>query len=303
MRSGRQDNERSRFRPVLAALSLVLAAGCGAAGCGAPAAVPSADRPDRAQRIVSLDFCADQYVLKLAGPDRILALSPHATAEFSYMRDAAQGLPQVRPIAEDALVLQPDLVVRSYGGGPNAAAMFERAGVPVLQVGWAGDLPGIRRVTEDMGKGLGAEAQAAEILADMDRRLGELRQTGERSGPRLDTLYVTPSGATTGAGSLVHEILQEAGLANFEQRAGWRSLPLERLANTQPDLVAAAFFDSPGQKHDRWSSMRHPIAQAQLKTRPVVDLPSAWMSCGAWFAVDAVEALSRAAVRAEENRR
>ena len=79
-------------------------------------------------RIVSLDFCADQYVLKLADREQILAVSPDAVREFSYMRETAQGLPTVRSVAEDVLILKPDLVVRSYGGGPKAGDFFERAG-------------------------------------------------------------------------------------------------------------------------------------------------------------------------------
>ncbi len=66
--------------------------------------------PARPMRIVSLDYCADQYVLKLVEPQRILALSPDAEKSFSYMREAARALPKVRPRAEDVLVLKPDLV-------------------------------------------------------------------------------------------------------------------------------------------------------------------------------------------------
>ncbi|MCG8441008.1 MAG: ABC transporter substrate-binding protein, partial [Caulobacterales bacterium] len=109
----------------LAALAAVLLAA--ASGTGAASAPPAPERP---ARVVSLDFCADQYVLKLVERQRVLALSPDATREFSYMRAEAAGVRSVRPRAEDVILLEPDLVVRSYGGGPNAAAFFERAGVP-----------------------------------------------------------------------------------------------------------------------------------------------------------------------------
>ena len=89
----------------------------------------------RPMRIVSLDYCADQYLLQLVEPERILALSRDAGREFSYLREAAAGLPTVRPAAEDVLVLGPDLVIRTYGGGPNAAAFYARAGVAVLDIG------------------------------------------------------------------------------------------------------------------------------------------------------------------------
>ena len=78
-----------------------------------PSATPGSDHP---LRIVSLDFCADQYVLKFADREQILAVSPDAVRGFSYMRDTAIGIPSVRPIAEDVLILKPDLIIRSYGG-------------------------------------------------------------------------------------------------------------------------------------------------------------------------------------------
>lgn len=257
----------------------------------------SADRTDvsvntaTAQRIVSLDFCADQYVLKLVNPDRILALSPDATKAFSYMRDAAQGVPTVRPVAEDTLVLQPDLIVRSYGGGPNATRLFERAGVPVVQIGWAGDLADIRRITGEVGAALGASEEAAAVIQDIDLRLAALRSPDNAA--RL--LYITPSGTTTGPGSLIDALITRAGLTNFETTPGWRSLPLERMVDVQPDLIAAAFFDDPGRSLDAWGVMRHPVAEAALQGRPRIDFDSAWVSCGGWFAVDALEALNVAA--------
>lgn len=253
--------------------------------------VPLSSSPTTAQRIVSLDFCADQYVLKLVERDRILALSPDATADFSYMRDAAKGLPTVRPVAEDALVLQPDLIVRSYGGGPDAARLFERAGVPVVQIGWAGDLVGIRRVTAEVGAALGVDAAARDLIDDMDARLAALRPPDRD----IDALYITPSGTTTGPGSLIHDLMTEAGVRNYETAAGWRTLPLERMVETEPDLVAAAFFDDPARSLDVWGVMRHPVAEAALADKPRLDFDSAWVSCGGWFAFDALEALNVAA--------
>lgn len=242
----------------------------------------------RPSRVISLDFCADQYVLKMLEPQRILAVSPDATAPFSYMRDKAIGLRSVRSSAEDVMILQPDLVVRSYGGGPNAAAFFEKAGVPVLNVGWAGDIDGIKRVTSEMAHGLGVPKRGAEIIANMEARLAALKLQTQNN----KVLYMTPSGTTTGAGSLVHQMLEQAGLENFQTEPGWRSLPLERLAYESPDMVAAAFFDTNRLEKDAWSAMRHPVARAQMKELPTVALKGSWMSCGAWFSLDAIEALA-----------
>ena len=109
------------------------------AACTGERPLPQADLPASPMRIVSLDFCADQYVLKLADRENILALSPEATMTHSYLREAAKGVPTVRPFAEDALALAPDLIVRSYGGGPNAERFFEQAGICLLYTSDAAD--------------------------------------------------------------------------------------------------------------------------------------------------------------------
>jgi len=237
------------------------------------------------RRIVSLDYCSDQYVLKMVDREHILAVSPDAGKDFSYMKVAAKGLPTVRASAEDIVLLNPDLIVRSHGGGADAPAFFKRAGIPVLNVGWAEDIDGIKRVTRKMAAGLGEVQKGEDIVKDMERRLAALKS---REG--VSALYMTPGGVTSGPGSLIDEMMTLAGLTNFQKSPGWRSIPLERLAYERPDMIVGAFFDTHHQ--EGWSSMRHPIARAQMQELPTVALNGSWMSCGGWFGLDAIEAMA-----------
>ena len=220
------------MRTVALTLALLITA------CSGERPVLDTPVPDSPTRIVSLDFCADQYVLKLADRENILALSPEATQTHSYMREEAKGLPSVRPLAEDAIALQPDLIIRSYGGGPNAAAFFEAAGIPVLTLGWAGDFDTIKTVTKNVAMGLGEPERGQALITEINARLAALPKRTDKK--RL--LYMTPTGVTSGAGSLIDEVITLAGLTNFETRPGWHALPLERLTSEQPDLVAAGPF-------------------------------------------------------------
>jgi iron complex transport system substrate-binding protein len=270
----------------LAALAVLVLTGC------ASASERSAIRDETPQRIVSLDYCADQYVLRFADRDAILALSPYAGERFSYMRAEAEGLPMVRPRTADILALQPDLVVRSFGGGADVVPFLEELGVPVVQIGFPQTIAEVREEVLRVGGALGAGGEAQRVAADMDRRLAALP---EPPGKARTALYMTPGGMTSGEGTLVHEILRTAGLANFQDRPGWNTLPLERLAYEHPDVVAAAFYEGAESQGDSWSAARHPVARAQLENRPVVPLEGAWTSCGGWFLIDAIEALSHAA--------
>lgn len=294
------------MRRCLALILLAFAAACAPPHEQAPEAAPDEARElgaATARRIVSLDYCADQYLLKLVDRDRILAVSPDATASFSYMHEEAVGVAQVRPHAEDVLVIEPDLIVRSYGGGPNARAFFEHAGVPVVQLGYAADIAGVRAVIEEMSIALGVPERGADIVADMDARLAAVARanTGANTGDSASALYMTPAGVTAGPGTLVHEIFAAAGYSNFQSSSGWRALPLERLAYERPDLVAMAYFGARANSVNAWTAARHPVARRQMTDRPTVAIDGAWTACGGWFLVDAVEALSLQAHAPDEN--
>ena len=275
------------FCGLWAILPALLLAGCAAA----PSPLRHEGEP---QRVVSLDYCADQYVLRFAHREAIAALSPDAGKRFSYMRAEAQGLPTVRPRAADVLALEPDLVVRSYGGDADVVGFLEELGVPVVQIGFPQTLAEVRDEVVRVGGALGAPGEAERVAADMAHRLAALPPPAE---PRRRALYMTPGGVTSGEGTLVHDMLAAAGYANFQRRPGWNPLPLERLAYEAPDVVAAAFYEGDAGATDRWSAARHPIARAQLENLPVVSLEGAWTSCGGWFLVDAVEALAAAGNR------
>lgn len=269
-------------------LTTCLGAACGG---GSPRAGEASGEDPRASRIVSLDYCADQFVLGLAERERILALSPDAGKNFSYLRAEAAGLPTVRPRAEDVLALEPDLVVRSYGGGPRAAAFFEQAGVAVLQVDYAPDVDAVRDRIRQAALALGAPGRGEALIDGMDARLARVRARARDAS----MLYLAPSGVSAGSGTFVDHLIAEAGLENFDDRIGWRSIPLERLAYETPDVYAVPEF--------QWANhnvlgtpFRHPLAVRRVQAGPAVSIDGATTSCGAWFLADAVEALAAGAV-------
>ncbi len=278
------------------ATGLVLAAVAGLATMLGAACGPS-EPPDAsggpARRIVSLDYCADQYVLGLAERSRILALSPDAGEAFSYLRAAAAGVPVVPPRAEDVLALRPDLVVRSYGGGPRAQAFFERSGVRVLQIDYAADIAAVRAGIRDAAAGFGVPARGEDLIADMDARIVRARALGSRT----HALYLTPAGVSAGTGTLVHDLIEAAGLGNFDDRRGWRSIPLERLAYEAPDVYAVPSFGATNHEH-AWTPFRHPVATERVAAGPSLGIDGATTACGGWFLADAVEALAAGAADA-----
>lgn len=289
-----------RLLAALAALAAGMAACAPAQGPENPARAPAADAPaadstaGRPARIVSLDYCADQYVLALAPRSAIAGLSPDAVREFSHMRDLAGGLPRLRPDVESVLAARPDLVVRAYGGGPDLVARLQRAGIRVHQIGFGERAAAIRAAAAEAAAAMHAPERGARLLAAFDARVSALAAAAPPAGaPKPRALYVTPAGFTSGDGTLADTIISLSGHANMETAPGWRALPLERLAIARPDALALAFADTLETGADAWAPARHAAWRARAGMLPTARMKAAALACPGWFNLDAAEALAR----------
>lgn len=244
------------------------------------------------RRIVSLDYCADQYVLALADREQIAALSPGATRDDSYYRDRAAGLRQVRNSLENVLALHPDLVVRNWGGPWDAAEVYGRFGVPVLQIGDAPTFAAARADLLNAATAVGQAERGAQIAAELDTRLARLQARAPAGRPPV--MYLSSAGAVAGAGVLMNDVIAQAGGANAWGGAGWTVLPLERMVQTPPALIVTGFFDTGRTRVDAWSPSRHPALRRALAHARTVALPAGAISCEAWYAIDAAEAVQAA---------
>ena len=235
---------------------------------------------------MSLDQCGDQYALALA-PDADLALSPRADDPDSWMREAAAGRRRVRPTLEAAVVFEPDVVVRYWGGDARLLSRLEARGVRVVTLEDATDFEGVRQNIRATAQALGVPSRGDALVARMDARLDEAAPTpGTR---RRSALYLTAGGFTAGRGTLVEAILGAAGLVNATPIAGFAPVSVERIALSPPTRFVLGFFD---QSRSDWRGPgRHPVVRAAARDRVVARLPAASLTCPAWFAADAAAML------------
>ena len=235
--------------------------------------------------IVSLDYCADQFVLALADRDQILALSKDSERAFSYLRDQAAGIPKVRTAVEDVIALNPDIVVRSYGGDPRALALYTRFGIETVQIGYAEDVEGTAEVLRAAASSLGREARAEELLA---------RQPPPAAPSGQTALYVTPGGVSAGQGTMIESIMTRAGIENANTAHGWTSLPLERLLLEPPTLMLTAFFGFDDDATDRWSVSHHPVMRRLMANTRMIPMDEARIACGGWFIAEEAATIAAA---------
>ncbi len=107
------------------------------------------------QRVISIDYCADQYLLKLGTSSQILGVSPKSMASFSFMREKAKNFNKVRVTTEELLALRPDLIIRSFGGGVGVNRFLKHHKIPILQIGRLDSLEDITQTIVKYIKSIG----------------------------------------------------------------------------------------------------------------------------------------------------
>jgi len=240
----------------------------------------------RPLRVMALDQCADQYVLALR-PDAELALSPRADDPDAWLREASAGRQRVRPTLEAAIAFQPDVVVRYWGGDPRLLARLEATGARVVTISDAHDFNGVRDNIRATSQGLGVPGRGEALAARMDATLR--RAAPQPDAPTRSVLYLTAGGFTAGKGTLMDAILAAAGLSNAAAKPFFAPVSVERIALFPPARFVLGFFDQP--RGDWRGPGRHPVVQRAAKGRVAARLPSAALTCPAWFAADAAAML------------
>lgn len=267
-----------------------------------PVAMPAAASA-RPASIVSINLCADELVLRLAGTDRVKSVTWLARDSLgSTVRDAARDIPVNRGLAEEIVPLEPDLVVAGIYTTRTAVAFLRRLGVRVEELDVPATLDAVRAQIHDVSEMLGVPEAGKAMVEDIDRRLAALPPASE--GRRPTALVLRPNGYTAGAGSLVDELLTRAGFTNLSasldvDRLG--QIPLEMVVQADPDvLILNADADAPASMAQ--ALLHHP-ALARIRDRAlVVEMPTRMWTCAGPQIADAAAILADAAARAAARR-
>ncbi|CAH2604909.1 ABC transporter substrate-binding protein [Rhodovastum atsumiense] len=235
--------------------------------------------PARAAGVVSLNLCADQFLLLLA-PEQALAVTQLAREpSMSVVAGIAPHVPAVRADAEAVLRLRPDLVLAGRFGAQTTLALLERRGLRVERIDMPQDFPAIRAETRRLAALLGVPARGEALLADMETRLAVVPP--ER---RPRAVMLQARGYVAAPGSLPDSVLRAAGLEDV----GAGGQPgLEALVAHPPELLVTA--TAPAFPSMATDVLRHPA----LAAIPRREVAPALLLCGGPWTARAVQALAR----------
>jgi iron complex transport system substrate-binding protein len=247
-------------------------------------------------RIASLNLCTDSLLFELLDDARIVSVTVLSRdANLSYFHTRAAQLAVNYGAVEEIVALSPDLVVTSDNTTGLATHLLARLGITVLNLPSANRLADYRANLRRLAQVLGEVPRAEQLLAQLDEGL---RITPPQ--PRLRTLVYQPNGFTPGSDSLMHEMLDYAGLDNLAMDIGMRHggyLSLEALLLSKPAMIvfSARHTARPSLAEMQLDqpALRHLFARHDSPVRRAVVPENRW-ACAGLFNRDAITALREA---------
>ena len=264
---------------------------------GALAMTAGASPPPK--RIVSLNSCLDTMLVHLADRGQIAALSHYAREEHSSTIAAqARTLPFTWETAEEAIALQPDLVLASQHSALATRNALKRLHVPVQRF----------KVPKSIDESLEQVRKMARLVGHPDRgealvsriKAAVAAATPAPGSRRLTALIYQPNGFAAGPGTLVDEMMTHAGFDNVARRFGlktWGNVPLERLLMDPPQVLLVG-EPAPGARSWADRVMTHPALKSISGRMHQVRMPEKLLYCGGPVLIETAAAMARARAQA-----
>jgi iron complex transport system substrate-binding protein len=254
------------------------------------------EAPEKPRRIVSLNLCVDELLLRIAQPGNVASVTWLARDPGnSNVAELAAGIPVNHGLAEEIIPLRPDLVTAGIYTARPAVAMIKRTDIPLVEVGVPKNLAEVRQQIRDIAALIGEREKGESVVGAMERSLAALPSPSWSARPRA--IVLNPNGATVGKGTLVDEIMTRAGLTNVAAELAidnYGQISLETLVASAVDvLILSASRDGPPALATE--ILRHPVLSALADRTRLVVLPGRLWNCGGPAAVEAIERLMRVA--------
>jgi iron complex transport system substrate-binding protein len=244
------------------------------------------------RRIVSLNLCADQYLIALADPGQIAGLTEWARdPALSYYADRARSLPFTHRSAEEVLTLGSDLVVGAPFRTKAALKPLKAHGVKMIDLPYKDGLPGIEESIRTVAAAIGHPDRGEAMIAKMH---AELAAIGPLPGRGRVAAYYQRQGYLTGTGTLVDDMMTRVGLVNLAGRLHkpvLSQLSLEELALARPDFLIVESRTE--HVTDKGSEMlHHPLLDQAIAPGHRLTISQAMTVCGGPFYPRAVKTLA-----------
>lgn len=265
------------------------------------------------QRIVSINLCTDELLMRLVPPERVVALTKHsANSEISTVAVSAKPIKKIQGNVEEVVACKADLLVGGRFSNKETLRFFQYTDVPVLVLDVPKNFDAIYDNIRKLARAVDEDEKGEAIIQDMQEELAELKREGDRylfsrrnqsssetavsekkTHIHFNAIFFQSGNLVPGAETFENAIMEAAGLENVAVTLGiqdYGNLPLEKLIQAKPDILILA-SDQTQNKTVRGEVLMHPAIQKALPNIKTVTIPSSLLNCGSPASVEAVRIL------------
>jgi iron complex transport system substrate-binding protein len=246
------------------------------------------------RRIVSLNLCADQLLIEMLPPERLVGITSLAgDSGISFQHERALHYHQHNGRIEEIIALKPDLIIAGAFTTQTTNHLLEKLGYPVLQIGLPKTITEIKQQVTMLGNQVGAPDKATSIVNSMSDSLALLRETRIHGSPKAAIYYA--NGFSAGKQTIVDEALNLAGFTNIAADQGLdfvAPLSMEALLRAEPDVLILGRYQENADSMAH-QVLRHPALQGYVQSSKAQTIAMAdrYWDCAGPSIVAAVEQL------------
>jgi len=258
----------------------------------------TAQAQTKPQRIVSMNLCTDELLMRIVDPSRIAAITYLSRQPVNAplgLDDISAKLPVNHGLAEEVIKLNPDLILAGQFAATTATNLLRHLGYRVEIFPPENTLEDMRANIRHLGELVGEPARAEAVITDFDARFAAL-EAQLPPGEKPVFADVGVSNYIAGSNTLYTEIVNAGGYRTLGQALGFegfRNIPLETILTVRPALMSTATpWTSPPSLST--TSLGHPALRRLMAATPQVVIPERYTTCGAPSVLGAIEILVEA---------
>lgn len=128
-------------------------------------------------RIVSINMCTDELLLRLADRDRIASVTwLSQDRRNANMAEVAATIPANHGLAEEVISYDPDLVLPGIYTTRTTVQLLKGIGLKIVELGVPNTLDGVRQQIRDVAAVVGENARREAMVAEWTRASIGLRR-------------------------------------------------------------------------------------------------------------------------------
>jgi iron complex transport system substrate-binding protein len=202
--------------------------------------------PAPPQRVVSLNLTADEVLVEILPPERLVGVTTIADEKgtsnvVGRVPPAVARFPKVD--LERLVALHPDLVVLSEYTDADAQRLLETSGIRTHRMSGLDSPAGYRKAILELGRVVGREGEAQRIVQRYDAVYTALRR--RLLGVERPRVLYWAQGMTAGRGTAIGALIESAGAVNAAAGtwSGIAPVGAERVFVVDPDVVLIGTWD------------------------------------------------------------